>query len=68
MKFEYLIGIIIFLVYVVSVVLKRARAGSKASGKGIIGGELKAKLDGFLSKAQQDWKAVKQEALKNLNQ
>ena len=38
MKFEYLIGIIIFLVYVVSMVLKRAHAGSKTGGKGIIGG------------------------------
>ena len=64
MKFEYLIGIIIFLVYVVSMVLKRARAGSKAGGKGIIGGGWKSKLDGFMSKAQQELKAAKQEALK----
>ena len=64
MKLEYLIGIIIFLVYVVSLVLKRASAGSNAGGKGIIGGGWKAKLDGFLSKALQELKAVKQESLK----
>ena len=49
---------------VVSVILKRARAISKNSGKGFIGGEWKTTLDGFLSKAQQEFKAFKQDALK----
>ena len=66
MKFEYLIGIIIFLVYVVWKVFKGALSGSKASGKGIMGGEWKAKLDGFLSKAQQELKASRQETLKKI--
>ena len=64
MKGENLIWVLIFLVYVVSMVLKRAHAGSKTGGKGIIGGGWKAKLDGFFSKAQQELKAAKQEALK----
>ena len=63
MEFEYLIWIIFFLVYVVWTVLKRARTGSKAGGKGIIGGEWRAKIDGFLAKAQQELKAARQETL-----
>ncbi|UCH22094.1 MAG: hypothetical protein JSU83_02250 [Deltaproteobacteria bacterium] len=63
MKFEHLIWIIIFLVWVVSVILKRVRAASKTGEKGIAKRrpEWKEKLDNFLSKAQQELKAAKQE-------
>jgi hypothetical protein len=55
MKFEHLIWIIIFLVFVVSVILKKGRAASKTSEKGIAKRlpEWKEKLNKFMSQVQQ---------------
>ena len=55
MKFEHLIWIIIFLVFVVSVIIKRVRAASKTSEKGIAKRlpEWKEKLNKFMSQVQQ---------------
>ena len=55
MKFEHLIWIIIFLVFVVSVILKKVRAASKTSEKGIAKRlpEWKEKLNKFRSQVQQ---------------
>jgi hypothetical protein len=55
MKFEHLIWIIIFLVYVVSVIIKKGRAASKASEKGVAKNlpEWREKLNKFLSQVQQ---------------
>ena len=55
MKFEYLIGIIIFLVYVVWLIIKKVRAASKTSEKGIAKRlpEWKEKLNKFMSQIQQ---------------
>ena len=55
MKFEHLIWIIIFLVFVVSVIIKKVRAASKTSEKGIVKRlpEWKEKLNKFMSQAQQ---------------
>ena len=55
MKFEHLIWIIIFLVFVVSVILKKVRAASKTSEKGIAKRlpEWKEKLNKFMSQIQQ---------------
>jgi hypothetical protein len=55
MKFEHLIWIIIFLVFVVSVIIKKVRAPSKTSKKGIPKRlpEWKKKLNKFMSQAQQ---------------
>ena len=55
MKFEHLIWIIIFLVFVVSVILKKVRAASKTSEKGIAKRlpEWKEKLNKFMSQVQQ---------------
>ena len=55
MKFEYLIWIIIFLVFVVSVIIKKVRAASKTSEKGIAKRlpEWKEKLNKFMSQVQQ---------------
>ena len=55
MKFEHLIWIIIFLVFVVSVIIKKVRAASKTSEKGIAKRlpEWKEKLNKFMSQAQQ---------------
>ena len=55
MKFEHLIWIIIFLVFVVSVIIKKVRAASKTSEKGIakrLPG-WKEKLNKFMSQVQQ---------------
>jgi len=55
MKFEHLIWIIIFLVFVVSVIIKKVRAASKTSEKGIAKRlpEWKEKLNKFMSQIQQ---------------
>ena len=55
MKFEHLIWIIIFLVFVVSVIIKKVSAASKTSEKGIVKRlpEWKEKLNKFMSQAQQ---------------
>ena len=55
MKFEHLIWIIIFLVFVVSVIIKKVRAASKTSEKGIAKRlpEWKEKLNKFMSQVQQ---------------
>ena len=55
MKFEHLIWIIIFLVFVVSVIIKKGRAASKTSEKGIAKRlpKWKEKLNKFMSQAQQ---------------
>ena len=55
MKFEHLIWIIIFLVFVVSVIFKKVRAASKTSEKGIVKRlpEWKEKLNKFMSQVQQ---------------
>jgi len=55
MKFEHLIWIIIFLVFVVSVILKKVRAASKTSEKGVAKRlpEWKEKLNKFMSQVQQ---------------
>jgi hypothetical protein len=55
MKFEQLIWIIVFLVFVVSVISKKVRAASKTSEKGIAKKlpEWKEKLNKFMSQVQQ---------------
>ena len=55
MKFEHLIWIIIFLVFVVSAIIKKVRAASKTSEKGIAKrpSEWKEKLNKFMSQVQQ---------------
>jgi len=55
MKFENLIWIIIFLVYVVWLIIKKVRAASKTSEKGIAKRlpEWKEKLNKFMSQVQQ---------------
>ena len=55
MKFEHLIGIIIFLVFVMFVILKKVRAAPKTSEKGIAKRlpEWKEKLNKFMSQVQQ---------------
>jgi hypothetical protein len=55
MKFEHLIWIIIFLVYVVWAIIKKVRAASKTSEKGIAKRfpEWKEKLNKFMSQVQQ---------------
>jgi len=55
MKFEHLIWIIIFLVFVGSVIIKKVRAASKTSEKGIAKRlpEWKEKLNKFMSQVQQ---------------
>ena len=55
MKFEHLIWIIIFLVYVVWAIITKVRAASKTSEKGIAKRfpEWKEKLNKFMSQVQQ---------------
>ena len=55
MKFENLIWIIIFLVYVVWLIIRKVRAASKTSEKGIAKRfpEWKEKLNKFMSQVQQ---------------
>ncbi|MBW1962975.1 MAG: hypothetical protein JRJ04_16145 [Deltaproteobacteria bacterium] len=64
MKFEYLIWIVIFLIYVLLFILKRMRAASKTGDKGSLRPGWKEKLDEFLSKARQGMKSAKQDGLK----
>ena len=63
MKFEHLIWIIIFLVYVVTVILKKVYAASKTGDQGIAKRrpEWREKLDKFLSQARQELEIAKQE-------
>ena len=63
MKFEHLIWIIIFLVFVVTVILKRVYAASKTGDQGIAKRrpEWREKLDKFLSQARQELEIAKQE-------
>jgi flagellar biosynthesis GTPase FlhF len=63
MKFENLILIIIFAVYIVSFILKKVRAASKAAKKETARGRpgWKEKLDKFSSQVRQETDAVKQE-------
>ena len=55
MKFENLIWIIIFLVYVVWLIIKKVRAAPKTSGQGVAKKlpEWKEKLNKFMSQVQQ---------------
>jgi len=55
MKFENLIWIIIFLVYVVWLIIKKVRAASKTSGQGSVKRlpEWKKKLNKLMSQVQQ---------------
>jgi hypothetical protein len=66
MKFEHLIWIIIFLVYVVSAIIKKVRAASKTSEKGIAKRlpAWKEKFNKFMSQVKQQIEAGKQEDLK----
>jgi len=63
MKFENFILIIIFAVYIVSFILKKVRADSKAAKKETAGRrpKWKEKLDKFSSQVRQELYAVKQE-------
>ena len=65
MKFEHLIWIIIFLVYVVSAIIKKVRAASKISEKGIAKRlpKWKEKLNKFMSQVKQEIDTAKQEDL-----
>lgn len=66
MKFEHLIWIIIFLVYVASAIIKKVRDASKTSEKGIAKRlpEWKEKLNKLMSQVKQQIEATKQEDLK----
>jgi len=66
MKFEDLIWVIIFLIYVVSVIWKKTRAASKAGKKGPAKRRpaWKEKLDKFISRVQQELEAAKKEGSK----
>ena len=61
MKGENLIWILIFLVFIVSVILKKARAGSKDGKVGTDKSQTgwKAKLDKYLSRIKQEMEASK---------
>jgi hypothetical protein len=63
MKFEHLIWIIIFLVYLVTVIFKRVSTASKIGGQGIAKRrpEWREKLDNFLSQARKELEITKQE-------
>jgi hypothetical protein len=66
MKFEDLIWVIIFLLYVVSVIWKKTRAASKDGKKGPEKRRpaWKEKLDKFISRVQQELEAAKKEGSK----
>jgi len=55
MKSEHILWVVIFLFYVVSVIIKKGRAASKTSEKGVAKHlpEWKEKLKNFLSQVQQ---------------
>jgi hypothetical protein len=63
MKTENLIWVLIFLVYIVSVILKKARAGSKDGKVGAAKSRSgwKAKLDQYLTRIKQEMEASKRE-------
>jgi hypothetical protein len=63
MKGENLIWVLIFLVYIVSVILKKARAGSKDGKVGAAKSRSgwKAKLDQYLTRIKQEMEASKRE-------
>ena len=63
MKAENLIGILIFLIFIVSVILKKARAGSKDGKAGAAKSQTgwKAKLDKYLAQIKQEMEASKKE-------
>ena len=65
MKFEHLIWIIIFLVYVVWVIIKKVRAASKTSEKGVAKRlpEWKEKLYKLMSQVKKEIETAKQEDL-----
>jgi hypothetical protein len=65
MKFEYLIWVIIFLVYVVSVIIKKVRAASKTSEKGVAKRlpMWKERLNKFMSQVKKEIETAKQEDL-----
>ena len=60
MKFEYLIWIIFFLVYMVFIFLKKTRAASKSEESGVAGSRpgLQGKLDKFLSRIKAEIEAA----------
>ena len=60
MKFEYLIWIIIFLVYMVFIFLKKTRAASKSEERGVGRSRpgLQGKLDKFLSRIKAEIEAA----------
>ena len=63
MKGENLIWVLIFLVYIVSVILKKARAGSKDGKAGAAKSQSgwRAKLDKYLARIKQEMEASKKE-------
>lgn len=63
MKAENLIWVLIFLVYIVSVIIKKARAGSKDGKAGATQSRSgwRAKLDKYLSRIKQEMEASKKE-------
>ena len=63
MKVENLIWVLIFLVYIVSVIIKKARAGSKDGKAGAAKSRSgwRAKLDKYLSRIKQEMEASKKE-------
>ena len=61
MKFESLIWVVIFLIYVLSIIIKRMRAASKTENKGAHRPDWRKKLDEFLAKARQEMNASTQE-------
>jgi len=63
MKGENLIWILIFLVFIVSVILKKARAGSKDGKAGAAKSQSgwRAKLDKYLAQIKQEMEASKKE-------
>ena len=54
MKFETLIWVFIFLIYIISVLIKKARAASKGGGTGIKPPSWKEKIENFLLQAQEN--------------
>jgi len=63
MKVENLIWVLIFLVYIVSVIWKKARAGSKDGKAGAAKSRSgwRAKLDKYLARIKQEMEASKKE-------
>ena len=63
MEIENLIGILIFLIFIVSVIRKKARAGSRDEKAGTAKSQFgwKAKLDKYLTRIKQEMEASKRE-------